>query len=150
MAAAAEGLSKLRAPAVDCPSKVEVAGDFLTCWGDERELRGEKAAWAGFEKGVETGGVATASCEGVRPCWEAACFMGVDMMDKSEHGGWWDIGVVLVVESEFGRRLDAGTGKWPLEAVNGYYGTIASGVSTITIVRVDFGYGVGRKGFCKR
>jgi hypothetical protein len=58
----------------------DVAGDFLTCWGDDLGPRGEKAAWAGLEKGVETGGVAPANCEGVRPCWEGACFIGVDMM----------------------------------------------------------------------
>ena len=39
---------------------------------------GEKAACAGFENGVDTGGVAAAaSCEGVRPCCEAPCFIGV-------------------------------------------------------------------------
>lgn len=53
------------------------AGDFLNCCGDERGPRGENTAWAGLEKGVDTGGVATASCEGVRPCCEATCFMAV-------------------------------------------------------------------------
>lgn len=78
MAAAVEGLSKLKAPMEEWPSMAEVAGDFLTCWGDDLGPRGEKAAWAGLEKGVETDGVAAAtSCEGVRPCCEGACFMGV-------------------------------------------------------------------------
>jgi len=30
-----------------------------------------------LEKGVDTGGVAAANCEGVRPCCDGACFMGV-------------------------------------------------------------------------
>lgn len=80
MAAAAEGLSKLRAPMEDWPI-IDVAGDFLTCCGEDRWFRGEKAACAA-EKGVDTGGVAPASCdgvipEGVRPCCEGACFIGV-------------------------------------------------------------------------
>ncbi len=62
-----------------------MAGDFLYCCGDERWPRGEKAAWAALEKGVDTGGVAAASCEGVLPCWpegvrpccDGACFIGV-------------------------------------------------------------------------
>lgn len=57
---------------------VAVAGDFLTCWGEDRGPLGEKAAWV-TEKGVETGGVAVApcwACEGVLPC-ESGCFPGV-------------------------------------------------------------------------
>jgi hypothetical protein len=58
-----------------CP--ISVAGDFLTCCGEERGPMGESAVCAALEKGVETGGVAAASWEGVRPCWEAPAFMGV-------------------------------------------------------------------------
>ena len=59
-AAAADGLSKLTGPAEERPM-VELdegmaAGDFLTCWGDDRGPRGEKAACV-REKGVETEGV---------------------------------------------------------------------------------------------
>jgi len=56
-----------------------VAGDFLTCCGEDLGPRGEKAACAA-EKGVDTGGVAAApacDCEGVLPCWESACFMAL-------------------------------------------------------------------------
>lgn len=85
MAAAVEGLSKFRDAMLDCPARPDVAGDFLYCCGDERWPRGENAAWAALEKGVDTGGVAAASCEGVlpccpegvRPCCDGACFMGV-------------------------------------------------------------------------
>lgn len=60
-AAAVDGLSKLRGPVEGCPIRVvDVAGDFLNCCGEERGPRGEKAACAGFEKGVDTGGVAAA------------------------------------------------------------------------------------------
>jgi len=76
MAAAVEGLSKLRGTFDICAISDDVAGDFLNCWGEDFGPRGEKAAWAGFENGVDTGGVAAASCEGVRPCCEA-CFMAV-------------------------------------------------------------------------
>lgn len=44
-----------------------MAGDFLTCCGDDLGFRGEKAVCAAFEKGVETGGVAPVSCDGVAP-----------------------------------------------------------------------------------
>ena len=83
-----DGLSKLaamvegwfRAPcavAVAFAFDVAVAGDFLTCWGEERGPRGENAAWAA-ENGVETGGVAaTCDCEGVLPCCEKECFMAL-------------------------------------------------------------------------
>lgn len=77
IAAAVDGLSKLRGALLCWAIIPDVAGDFLNCWGDERGPRGEKTAWAGFEKGVDTGGVAAANCEGVRPCCEATCFMAV-------------------------------------------------------------------------
>lgn len=67
MAAAVEGLSKFSAPMADWLISVDVAGDFFTCCGDERCPRGENAAWAGLEKGVEMGGVAPAICDGVGP-----------------------------------------------------------------------------------
>ena len=70
-----DGLSKLRAPPGTCP--ISVAGDFLTCCGDDRGPMGENTVCAALENGVETGGVAAASCEGVRPCWEAPGFIGV-------------------------------------------------------------------------
>lgn len=47
---------------------------------------GEKAVCAGFENGVETGGVAAASCEGVRPCCEAPCFIGVGVDIEAVRG----------------------------------------------------------------
>lgn len=54
----------------------ELAGDFLTCCGEERGPRGEKT-WAPVrEKGVETGGEAPWGC-GVRPCWEGPVLPGV-------------------------------------------------------------------------
>lgn len=72
------------------------AGDFLTCWGEERGPRGEKAAceWAAaLENGVDTGGVAPASCEGVLPCWdcwEERCLLGVgvDIVVKVSSFHW--------------------------------------------------------------
>ena len=91
IAAAVEGLSKLNAPKADWPIIADVAGDFRTCCGEDLGPRGENAAWAGFENGVDTGGVAPASCEGVRPCWEAACFMGVGVAMAAVEGancGW--------------------------------------------------------------
>lgn len=51
----------------------------MVCGDDLGPPWGEKAAWA-WENGVETPGVATAPCwdwEGVRPCCEGACFIGV-------------------------------------------------------------------------
>jgi len=79
IAAAADGLSKLRAPwlLIDCAIIVAVvAGDFLNCCGDDRGPGGEKASCV-WENGVETGGVGAVSCDGVLPCCEAACFIGV-------------------------------------------------------------------------
>lgn len=69
-------------------SPKDVAGDFLTCCGDDLGPFGENAVCAAFEKGVETGGVGAASCEGVlpciwdgvRPCCEGACFIGVGVV----------------------------------------------------------------------
>lgn len=60
------------------PEAYKVAGDFLTCCGDDLGPRGEKATCR-FEYGVEADapGVAAAYC-GVLPCWEGACFMGID------------------------------------------------------------------------
>lgn len=75
-AAAVDGLSKLRAPLGIWLSML-AAGDFLTCCGDDRGPRGEKAAWAALEKGVDTGGVAPVSWDGVRPCWETGGLLGV-------------------------------------------------------------------------
>lgn len=72
MAAAAVGLSKLSGPDDACPASVaELAGDFLTCTGEERGPLGEKT-WPPpvREKGVETGGEAARGW-GVRPCCEA-------------------------------------------------------------------------------
>jgi len=45
-AAEADGLSKLTGPVEERPivAEVMVAGDFLTCCGDDRGPRGEKAA----------------------------------------------------------------------------------------------------------
>lgn len=89
IAAAVDGLSKLSAPVDGWPIKVDdVAGDFLTCCGDDRGPRGEKAACAGLEKGVETGGVAPASWEGVRPCCEGPCFIGVGVA-MAAMGAMW-------------------------------------------------------------
>lgn len=77
MAAAADGLSKFSGPADACPASVaELAGDFLTCCGEDRGPCGEKT-WAPLsEKGVETGGEAARAC-GVRPCWDGPVFPGV-------------------------------------------------------------------------
>ena len=88
-AAAADGLSKLTAPEErPMVPVVVVAGDFLTCWGDDRGPLGEKAAWV-TEKGVETGGVAVApccACEGVLPC-DKGSFpgVGVDMAARYQY-----------------------------------------------------------------
>lgn len=58
-------------------AELTVAGDFLTCCGDDLGPSGEKAACR-FEYGVEADapGVAAAYC-GVLPCCEGACFMGI-------------------------------------------------------------------------
>jgi hypothetical protein len=55
----ADGLSKLTGPMEERPMVpvVIVAGDFLTCCGDDRGPCGEKTACV-IEKGVETEGVA--------------------------------------------------------------------------------------------
>lgn len=77
--AAADGLSKFTAALDGWPIVAVVAGDLLTCCGDERGPWGEKAACAA-ENGVETGGVAAApccDCAGVLPCCDSACFIGV-------------------------------------------------------------------------
>lgn len=66
-------------------SVVLVAGDLLMCCGDDLGPWGEKAA----EKGVETGGVAAAPCcvpDGVLPCCEGPCFIGVGVAISA---GWW-------------------------------------------------------------
>lgn len=77
MAAAADGLSKFRGPADGCPASVaELAGDFLTCCGEERGPCGEKTCAPLREKGVETGGEAARGC-GVRPCWAGPALPGV-------------------------------------------------------------------------
>lgn len=56
---------------------------------------GEKAACAWFENGVDTGGVAAANWEGVRPCCEAPCFIGVGVdMIATEAGGCVDCQLV--------------------------------------------------------
>ncbi len=89
-AAAAEGLSKLTAVLEACPRVALVAGDFLTCCGDDRGPWGEKAACAA-ENGVETGGVPTApgwDCDGVLPCCDKACFMGVEVSHICIHFFW--------------------------------------------------------------
>lgn len=67
------------------PYKVfEFAGDFLNCWGDgttERGPCGEKAGgWFEAEKGVDTGGVATA--------WLDASLLAVGVAIANERGTW--------------------------------------------------------------
>ena len=61
----------------------------MTCCGDDLGPWGEKAACAA-EKGVDTGGVPTApccDCEGVLPCCDSACFIGVGVAISSHWSG---------------------------------------------------------------
>lgn len=64
-----------------------------------------------MEKGVETGGVAAANWEGVRPCCEGACFMGV--------------GVAILISNEDKVGKDELTGL--LDGIRGTAGPIQTG-----------------------